>query len=105
MLLIKDNIIKMTRGDTVTFGIQVRKSNGELYTLEENDKIVFYLSKHPDKSPLIIKTFTDNNIKLESNDTKFLKYGEYFWKCELISGNNINSICGGRCYLTGVSNK
>lgn len=110
MLLIQDNVIKMTKGDSATFEIKVRTPEGKRYSLKENDKIIFYLSKYPCEelihSPLIVKTFNNNLISLDSIDTKFLKFGEYYWKCELIyDTGEINSICGGKLYLTCVSNK
>lgn len=87
MLQITDNVIRMTRGDSGTFTIKVKEPNGRVYNLKEQDKIIFYLYKNPEEnfhSPLIIKTFEDNNIKLDGIDTRFLEYGDYYWKCELV---------------------
>lgn len=105
MLTINDDVIKMTKGDTAIFTITIyTPDDGKVYNLKHNDKVVFYLSKYPCesivRSPILTKEFKDNIIKIDPEDTEYLKYGTYYWKCELIYANgDISSVAWGRYYL------
>ena len=49
----------------------------------------------------LVKEFENKLIKLDSEDTMYLNTGLYYWKCELVYANEeVNSICGGKFYLT-----
>lgn len=119
MLSINNDVIKMTKGDTGIFEITIFIPPGnKIYNLQHNDKVVFYLSKTPcmsqgtiwqslENSPnkkkefILIKEFENKIIKIESQDTTYLKPNLYYWKCELVYANGeVSSICGGRFYLT-----
>ena len=110
MLRINNDTIYLTKGDSAYFNIQVFTPDGKEYFLRNNDKIVFYFSKFPCETvskrkmhpPLFTKEFIDKTIRIDPQDTDYIDYGEYYWKCELqyANGRDIDSVCGGRFYLT-----
>lgn len=128
MLTIQDNVIKMTKGDTGMFSIDVYTPDNKFYTLKEQDKITFYLFKTEnncfcecyqnieDNKIALKKEFKSGIIILDSNDTRYLKYGEYFWKCvleynreysednkeESLKEKIVNTIASGRFFLNEI---
>lgn len=110
MLQIIENSITMTRGDSVYFEIVCWTPDKKVYELEIGDKIRYCLRNVPNKNspPLLEKVFKDNQIKLDPEDTNFLKYGRYFWDCTLEFNNgDINTIASGDITLTynnGIKN-
>lgn len=106
MLQVIDNSIKMTRGDSAYFEIDVYTPEGGIYELQDGDKLHFTVRTHPAKKsnsepPLIEKTFYNNRIKFVPEDTDFIKYGRYFWDCTLVFANgDINTVCSGDITFT-----
>lgn len=91
--IIDNNVIKLTRGDTLR--AQLRIMQGELeYRPQEGDVVRFAL-KHPeltkdgeefiDKDPLINKVIPNDTLilELEPEDTKDLGFGSYVYDIEL----------------------
>lgn len=100
MLKINGNSIKLTRGDTAYLEITIYTPDGKVYELQKNDKLEFCVREFPKKQqncpPLLDKVFEDRTIKINPNDTNFLKYGRYFWDVSLIFANgDINTVCSG----------
>lgn len=109
----------MTKGDTAVFNIDIKTPEGKAYRLRPNDRVVFHLIRSCNNedyekngklnaihSSVFTKEFEDNLIRINADDTVFLDYGEYEWKCQLLYGNgDVNSICGGKFFLSCVSNK
>lgn len=86
MLTIKDNIIKLTRGDTAIFEINIVDSEGQPYELQEGDVIAFTVKKFAiDENPLIQKV--GQTIWLEWEDTKGLPFGNYLYDVQIIFAN------------------
>lgn len=104
MLKINANSITFTRGDTAYLNIAIYKPSGDIYQMQQGDEIHFCIREFPKTQncpPLIQKTFEDYTIKILPEDTKYLKYGRYFWDATLIFANgDINTICSGDITLT-----
>ena len=105
MLEINKNNIKLTRGDSAVIDLVIYMPDGTIYELEEGDKVYFGVRLLPKKAPgeqmLLEKEFESNEIKIESGDTAFLKYGRYFYDCSLIfADGDINTICAGNFTIT-----
>lgn len=95
MVIIKNQNIEITRGDyasLVFIAQQYNEGQYEMYELEEGDKVVFQLCKKYG-TPLITKekvkgsgetTEDDYTIEIEAEDTKGLKFGEYYYDVALV---------------------
>lgn len=85
--------VSIIRGTTNTFNITVTDSNGDLYTIESGEKLLFGVKKkHTDEEYLIIKTITiaDNGVyevDIDPSDTESLDCGRYFYDVAIQSGN------------------
>lgn len=106
MLRIVDNSVTLTRGDSAYINIVPLTPDGEVYELDPADRIYFTLRRSPKRDEgsnpcLIEKTFWENAIKLDPQDTQFLNYGKYFYDVELIFKNgDVSTICSGTFTLT-----
>lgn len=94
--------ISIVRGRTQTFNIAVTDANGEAYTLESEEKLIFGVKKnYYDVSYLIEKKLTSANattdagvyaLKILPEDTKDLACGEYCYDVGLQSGSDYYSV-------------
>lgn len=110
MLYINGNDIKLTRGDTALIDLVIYTAppedvNKKVYELQDGDSVYFAVRKYPKtgryRDYLIEKEFKDLSITLESEDTQYLKYGQYFYDCTLYFANGeVNTILNGRFTLT-----
>ena len=84
----------MTRGDSLSVGIELTYQDGTSYTPEAGDTIRFALKSSAmtvgnkefrDKEPLIVKSIPTDTLmlELEPNDTKDLPFGNYVYDVEL----------------------
>ena len=98
MIQIKDNIVQMTRGDTLVAHLEITTSTGETYTPQEGDSIRFALkharmnssrTKFEDDQPVLIVNIPIDTMTLEiaSEDTKGLAFGEYVYDVELTTAD------------------
>ena len=104
MVIIKNQSIQLTRGDYASLVFIAEEYNPdtrqyEMYELQEGDKVVFQLCKKYG-TPLITKTkvkgsgettVDDYTIEIEAEDTKGLKFGEYYYDVALVV--NIDETC------------
>lgn len=82
MFSIKDNTIRLTRGDSAEFDITIFDRQGQLYELQEGDKVEFTVKENVYSSaPLIKKTGTQIQIKPE--DTASLSYHKYVYDVQV----------------------
>lgn len=86
MFTIKDNIIKLTRGDSGTFEILITDSDGQPYELQEGDVVDFTVKNFViGEQPLIQKQGTA--VQLHWEDTKDLPFGNYLFDVQITFAN------------------
>ena len=91
MLVISGDNISVTKADDFWLHLEIVMQDGELYELQEEDKIYFKLFKKPKNelnNPPVFKQIFDNNMQevaISGEDTKFLKDNQYYYTCELQS--------------------
>lgn len=77
MVKIEDNVITITRGDTLDTNISIKTADGEDYIPAVGDVIRFALksSFKPTEEPIIFKVIPNEtlHLRLEAEDTKLLK--------------------------------
>lgn len=84
MLSIKNNVIKITKGDSATLNIKLSNANGDPYTIRPNDILTMTVVKSVG-SPIIFekKVIGDNSIVLNQIDTKKLPVGPCVFDIQL----------------------
>lgn len=97
MLIIDGSTIRLTRGDSAAIQCRVYTPDGDDYTLEPGDVMIFTLRKHAkgasDDGYLLRKTFVGGEINLEPADTARLAYGQYFYDIELrLTNGSVNTV-------------
>ena len=89
MYTIVNNKITLTRGDTMTFNIDLKvEQDGALvdYDLEEGDELIFKVKKNVnDKVTLIEKE--GPTITIVSEDTEDLSFGDYVYDVKFTSAD------------------
>lgn len=73
---VEEQIYKLQDGDILKFVVLDINKEGMSNNLFDN-MFNSQLNKNLNKPPVLIKEFTDNIIKLKTNDTKFLNDGVY----------------------------
>lgn len=72
------NEIKMIRGDTARFEIEILNQNEEPYSLQEGDKLVFTVKKNVSTRCIALqKQITGETFTITHDDTKNMAYGDY----------------------------
>ena len=79
MVSIDDNMnIYLTRGDTITFDVELTDEDENPYIMSADEVIVFTVRKIPGKNTaLITKVNNTPEISLTTDDTKLLTFGDY----------------------------
>ena len=84
MLVITNDEVILTRGDSADIIVKITDANGDIYTPAEGDVIKFTLKKNCNTSDIIIqKTLVNSVISLQPADTKDLPYGTYYFDVQL----------------------
>lgn len=94
MITIKNNKIKMTRGDTLRAEVAITTPAGEPYEPQEGDSVRFALkhstmnpsyTEYTDTEPLLVVTIPIDTLALQIDpeDTKELGFGDYVYDIEL----------------------
>lgn len=93
MFQINNKTIKITRGDTGIFTLDIKRQDGTPYDYS-NDTVLFTVKQDTNTDVVLIqKTVVyGENITIEPNDTKSLKYGDYVYDVEVTSGNIVDTI-------------
>lgn len=87
--------ISIVRGTTNAFGINVTNADGEPFTLENGQVLVFALKKSPkDKNRLLTKKITSQvdgayYLELAPEDTLQFDPGKYFYDVGLQHGSTV----------------
>lgn len=82
---IKNNVIKLTRGDSMSTKVTITDADGNEYVPIEDDTIRFALKRENDKKVLIQKEIPYDTLilRLESEDTKKLEPGDYRYDVQI----------------------
>lgn len=92
------NSIQIIRGTTNTFGITITDANGDPYTLQEGEALLFGVKKRAKDEDY---TFKKNavagengaySVKVEPSDTEGLDFGRYFYDVGLQSGTDFFNV-------------
>lgn len=84
MLVITNDEVILTRGDSADIIVNITDANGDIYTPADNDVIKFTLKKNCETSDIIIqKTLVNSVISLQPADTEELAYGTYYFDVQL----------------------
>lgn len=95
--LVNNNIITVTKGDTINLELKIMAPDGFLYQPCEDDTIRFVMKKYyNDADPLIEKVipFDDLTLRIEASETKVLEADiNYFYDVELtLSDGTVDTI-------------
>lgn len=104
MVTIEDNNIYLTRGDTVTFDLELLDEDDEPYVMSSDEYIVFSLRRLYGKGEVLLTKMSDTpSFSLNTNDTKNLTFGEYKYDVYLLneSDNSINTFIADRTFYIG----
>lgn len=83
---IKNNLIRLTQGDSLVTKVSITDADGNEYIPSEEDKIRFALKKdYTSKKILIVKDIPYDTLilRLDSEDTGKLEPGEYRYDIEI----------------------
>lgn len=86
----KDHSIKLTRGDTARFNVDIVSSiSGENYAIQSEDTLTMTVKKSvKDDVFCFQKTVTGStSLHVEPNDTKTLPFGKYVYDVQLNTAN------------------
>lgn len=86
MVIIKNNVITITRGDTLETPVAIELESGKDFYPSNGDRIRFALKKrYSDPKPIIIKNIDGENLilRLDAEETKILSPGRYVYDIEL----------------------
>lgn len=85
MLYIENNIVYLTRGDSASLVVTIKDLDGNDYTLQAGDELVFTMKQNCETAEIVItKDITaDSTITLQPSDTESLRYGDYVFDVQL----------------------
>lgn len=82
------NDIKIIRGDTSRFEVDIFNQNNEPYELQEGDKLVFTVKKNVSTKCIALqKQITGATFTITHDDTKNMAYGKYVYDVQLTQAN------------------
>lgn len=82
------NDIKLIRGDTARFEVEILDQSGEKYVLQEGDKLVFTVKRNTSTDEVILqKQILGDTFTLMHDDTKDLEYRKYVYDIQLTQSN------------------
>jgi hypothetical protein len=91
----KNQYISIVRGTTNAFGINITDAEGNIYTLETDQVLVFGVKRKPtDLERVLVKTIThsvngDYYLELTPADTELIEPGKYFYDVGLQQGESV----------------
>lgn len=90
MFKITNNEIRITRGDSAYFSVDLENEDGTPYTPVSGDHLTFTVKTSTVSPKSIIKIEEDAsspNFSLNPDDTSSLKYGEYVYDIQFTAEN------------------
>ena len=93
MITIKNNIRRLTRGDSAVINLSIIDQDENPYTPSANDKIIFTVKPDINNDFYVIKKeFESLKCTIEKSDTIGLNFGTYFFDIRLENGSNFDTI-------------
>ena len=86
MVEIIDNVIKLTRGDSLYLEVAITDSEGNSWTPGENDKIEFTVKASTTFKDILISK-QGKKFQLTWEDTKDMPYGKYYYDIQVTLEN------------------
>jgi hypothetical protein len=88
----KSGEIKLTRGDTARLTVSVTGSDGQPYTVANDDKLTLTVKQnYEDEEALIEKVVTgDTTFHIEPKDTKGLAFAKYKYDVQVTTADGEN---------------
>lgn len=89
----KENGLEIVRGTTNSFGITVLDEDGNNYSVEDGDVLVFGLKRNErDEERVLVKKITssvtgEHYLEIQPEDTKNLATGQYYYDIGLQRGS------------------
>jgi hypothetical protein len=84
MVDVKNNDIRMTRGDTCVLDLAIVNEEGTPYTITDDDVILFTVKRTTSNKDVILqKTVAGGKITINPKETASLDYGTYCYDVEL----------------------
>lgn len=84
MLSVIHNAISLTRGDSATLRLQIKKEDGRDYEIAPDDTIVFTVKKSTrDTAVVLQKAAIYSRIEILARETEALEYRTYYYDVEL----------------------
>lgn len=89
MLIVKNNAIELTRGDTARLTITVTDDYDQPYEMQAEDVLIFTVKTSADATDSVIEKELKgtNLLHLEPKDTAELDYTKYVYDVELHTAN------------------
>lgn len=86
------NVIRITRGDTGQFKIDLMNIDGSTYELKDGDLVQFTVKKSPAETTILIQK-TGVDIEIEPKDTSNLRYGTYQYDIQVtLADGRVNTV-------------
>ena len=107
MLLIEDNTITLTRGDSAVLAFDLTQADGSVYEMQEGDKLRLTVRKRAESSsPVLLSAETDTNkFHLTPGETKALPVGRLSYDCQLeTAAGDVFTIIGAESTSTNLKN-
>lgn len=88
----KSGEIKLTRGDTARLTVAVTDTEGQPYTVKDDDVLTLTIKQnYEDEVPVIEKVVTgDTTFHIEPKDTKSLAFGKYKYDVQITTADGDN---------------
>lgn len=83
MFEIKNNVIKMTRGDSASLTVDLKKRDGSEYVMQEGDTLTMTVRRVIGSSVLMQIISNTNTIYISPSDSKNLLVGSCVYDIEL----------------------
>lgn len=83
MLEIKNDVIKITKGDTAAIRVELTHVNGTSYEMQEGDKLTLTVRKKPSSGIMLSAESSTNVIEMTANMTKLLEVGACCYDIQL----------------------
>ena len=84
------NVIRMTRGDTPTFQLNLTTGSGDPYVPAEGDEILFVIKKSAKESEVLAEIEIPTNtlvLRFQEQTTREMEFGEYVYEISLNNGS------------------